>query len=255
MTKRRAFWLLTLLLALAALALLLPSSPAYAPRLFARYVNNYDGHGAGYWTGALNDPDPKVREHAIFALGAIGKDAEEAVPALAAIMENDDNELLRIEASLALTKMGPAARGAIPSLGRALKDNHQLVRLNAARALMNLGPEARPAIPALIEAMKDEENQKWVSPFGFSVQEVAAVALGRASTGTDEGVLTLIEALDGARTPGMRRAAARALGDVGPGARPAVPHLRALLADDSPDLRFDVETALRKLGEEPTPPG
>jgi HEAT repeat protein len=255
MTKRRTFWSLTLLFVIGALAVLLPSSPAYAPRLFARYVNYHDGHGAGYWTRALDDPDPEVRHHAIFSLGVLGSDAEGAVPALAAIMEGDADESLRVEASLALSKMGRASRGAVPSLARALADAHPLVRMNAARTLLNLGKEARPAVPALIEAMKAEENEGWVRPFEISIQEVVTVALGRASAGSDEAVPALVEALDGARTPGMRRAAARALGEVGPSARPAAPRLRTLLADGTPPhVREAAEVALRKMGEEPEPP-
>jgi HEAT repeat protein len=253
MTKRRTFWSLTLLFALGALAVLLPSSPAYAPKLFARYVNYYDGHGAGYWTRALDDPDTEVRRHAIFALGVLGSDAEGAVPALAAIMVGDADATLRVEASLALSKMGRVARGAVPSLSLALADAHPLVRMNAARTLLNLGKESRPAVPALIVAMKAEENEGWVRPFEISIQEVITVALGRASAGTDEAVPALVEVLDGAPHPGMRRAAARALGEVGPNARPTAPRLRTLLADGDPNVREAAAHALKRLGEEPAP--
>ena len=197
----------------------------------ARYGNTYDGHGAGYWMGPLKDPDVKVRRKAIFALGVLGSDAEEAVPALASIMVDDPDFTLRIEASLALSKMGGLARPAVPALARALGDEQPLVRMNAARTLLNLGGEARPAVPALIGAMKAGENEGQLLPFEISIQEVATVALGRASVGTDEGVAALTEALEGARTDGMRRAAARALGEVGANARPAAPQLRALLDD------------------------
>ncbi|HEX5270862.1 MAG TPA: HEAT repeat domain-containing protein [Gemmataceae bacterium] len=255
MTKRRAFWSLTLLLLLGALALLLPRSPAYAPKLFARYLNVYDGHGAGHWTGALDDPDPKVRRRAIFALGMLGSDAEDAIPALGAIMVNDDDSDLRVEASLALSKLGPATRSEVPSLARALGDENPLVRINAARTLFRLGPDARPAAPALIRAMKAWQNEPEVKPFDVSVQQVAALALGRATAGSDEGVSALVEALEGARRTDMRRTVARSLGDVGACARPAEPQLRALLRDEDDDVRDAAATALKKIGADPAPAG
>jgi HEAT repeat protein len=255
MTKRRTFWSLTLLLLLGALAVLLPSSPAYAPRLYARYVNHYDGHGAGYWTDALRDSDPQVRKHAIFSLGVLGKDAEDAVPALAAIMVDDGDERLRVEASLALSKMGKSAVPAVPSLGRALSDAHPLVRMNAARTLLNLGLASRPAIPELTEAMKKVENEGILYPFDISIQEVATVAIGRATGGTDDAVQMLMETLEGSGSERMRRAAARALGEVGANARPAVPRLQTLLDDDDPEMRETARVALRKIGKEQAPPG
>jgi HEAT repeat protein len=255
MTKRRAFWSLTLLFVLGALAILLPSSPAYAPKLFARYTNNYEGHGAGYWTRALKDPDTEVRRKAIFALGVVGSDSEDTVPALAAIMVDDADFTLRIEASLALSKLGKRSRPAVPALARALEDESPLVRMNAARTLLSLGGEAREAIPALLAAIKVPENEGILLPFDVSIQEVMIVALGRASVGTDEGVPALTETLEGAKTHGTRRATARALGEIGVNARPAAPQLRALLDDRDPTVQAAAAAALKKIGEEPEPPG
>jgi HEAT repeat protein len=255
MSKRRTFWSLTLLVVLGALAVLLPSSPVYAPRLYARYVNHYDGHGVGYWADALKDPNPEVRKHAIFALGVLGKDAEDAVPDLAGIMVDDADESLRVEASLALSKMGSAARPAVPSLARALGDTHPLVRINAARTLLLQGKEARPAVPALAEAMNKVENEGVVFPFDISVQEVSAVAIGRATADTDEGVAVLLAALDGAHDGRLRRAAARGLGEVGANARPAVPRLQALLDDQDAEVRDTARAALKRIGPAPAPPG
>jgi HEAT repeat protein len=251
MTKRRTFWSLALLFVLGALAVLLPISPAYAPKLFARYVHLHEGHGPGYWADALNDPDPQVRHHAIFALGVLGSDSEGSVPALSAIMVDDPDAGLRVEASLALSKMGPSARGAVPSLARALEDDNPVVRFNAARTLGELGTDARPAVPALIKAVKADDNSGLLERFNISLREVLAVALGRASAGTDEGVATLIETLEGARTSGIRRGAARGLGAVGPSARPAEAQLRALLDDKDGDVRDAAASALKQIGAAP----
>jgi HEAT repeat protein len=254
MTKRRAFWSLAVLFLLCALALLIPSSPAFAPKLLARYANVHEGHGAGYWTDALHDPNPEVRRKAAFALGSLGSDAEEAVPSLAAMMESDE-ESQRAQASLALSKLGHSARGAVPSLARALEDESPRVRINAARTLVTLGPEARPATPALLKALRSRENEALVPPFFLSIQEVSAVALGRVTAGSDEAVPALIEALEGATTLRMREAVVRGLGDVGPCARAAEPQLRALLKDKEAVLRTAAAEALEKIGVAATPAG
>jgi len=250
MTARRIVWALIALLALAALAVLIPGSPAYLPTLIRRHAHFHEGHGTGYWIEALNSPDAEVRRHAIFALGMLGTDAEDAVPALSAIMVDDPDGKLRGEAALALSKMTPASRAAVPALARALEDKDPLVRMNAVNALFRLRTEARPAAPALIQALNDRNNQITLAPFTTSIQEMAALALGRASAGTPEAVPALMEALKAALTDGLRYALIRALGDVGPEARPAASQILALRRHEHSDMRHAVEEAVRKIGLE-----
>jgi hypothetical protein len=122
--------------------------------------------------------------------------------------------------------------------------------VNATLALMRLGPDARPAVPALIKAIDNDANKSNLRAFTATVREVMVVTLGRASAGTDEAVPVLTKALETATTDKMERAAARALGEVGPPARPAVPVLRKFLKDTNPDTREAVEEALQKIGAE-----
>jgi HEAT repeat protein len=144
--------------------------------------------------------------------------------------------------------MCPAARAAVSELGEALEDDEPFVRVNAAMTLYRLGDESRPAISALIKAVEDETNRTKSPPvFHFTIQELSALALGRATAGTSEGVPVLMSALNTATTVRMRIAAARALGDIGAEARPAIPQLRALRKDKDGDLREAVETALEKI--------
>jgi hypothetical protein len=248
MKWRRIFWGLFGIVILVAVGLAVPGSPIYLPDVMLA-GGQHDGHSTRYWTRALDDSDPEARRQAVHALGAIGADAERAVPQLAKMLVEDPDRELRIEAALALCKMDPASKAAVPQLVQALDDPEPLVRMNATQALFRLKTDARPAIPALIRGLQDPANHTNANAFPFTVQEMMALTLGRASAGTTDGVEALTEALTEGATLEVRRAAARALGDVGPAARSAAPHLRALLKHKHPRTRQDAAEALRKMGE------
>jgi HEAT repeat protein len=240
-SERLRFWLPVAVTFLGGLGLVVPGSPLSLPDLLAP-GRTYEGRSPESWARDLTSADAEVRHEAIRAIGTFGDDAAEAVPALAGLLESPspaDRQL----ASFALTKMAPASQAAVGALARALSDDVVEVRMNAALALCRLGQAARPAVPALIAALRRRDNGARVGQFSLNVREMTAVALGRASAGTAEGTAALTEALREARTEGSRVAAARALGEVGPAARPAVPSLRALLGAGQSD---EVEQAARE---------
>src|SRR5206468_1915907 len=103
-----------------------------------------------------------------------------------------------------------------------LADEDLWLRMNAAIALFQLRADAAPAIPALTKALKDTKNEAYVGTFTLSIQAMIALALGRASSGNSEAVAALTETMESAGTRGLRRAAAQALGEVGPEALAAV---------------------------------
>jgi hypothetical protein len=247
MTRRRLLlWAVAAVVVVPLIAMLIPGAPVYLPELFFPKAQ-HDGHSVGYWMGALKNPDGEARRQAIFALGAIGAPAGEAVPALSAIMLDDPAEQTRSEAALALSKMDPASRAAVPALAQALEDKGPLVRMYAAMALFRLRTEARPAVPALIKGLKDKANETYMNLFWMTIREMIIDALGRASAGTDEAVPALTEALKTADTDALRVAAATALGEVGPDARPAVPLLQKLLKDKHRPTRDAAREALEKI--------
>jgi HEAT repeat protein len=246
MRKRLLFWVPTLTVALAGVAVALPASPLYLPDFLFR-GGFHDGHPTRYWIQELNAPDAEARYQAIHSLGAIGPEAGEAVPALAKILRRDPERGLRVEAALALTKMRPASERAIPALADALADDDRQVRMYAVIALAGLGRASRPAVPALTVALQDKTNHTYVSTFTFTIQEEAAIALGRASAGTAEAVPALMETLQSSSSFGLRQAAARALGRVGAEARAAVPLLRTMLQDEGRVPRWVVEDALLQI--------
>src|SRR5262245_34546915 len=228
MTRRRVEGLVIAVVFLPLLALLLPGSPLYLVDLLTPSGAGHNGHPTSHWISALKTDDGTARREAIFAIGATAAEAGEDVPALADILAQDPDPNTRREAALALSKMAPASRAAVPALARAVDDEEPWVRMNAVHALTWLKTEARPAIPALTKALTREGNRTRLA-FTHSIQEAAAVALGRASAGSAEAVPALTEALRTADTDTMRGAAARGLGFVGAQAQTATPLLRDLL--------------------------
>jgi HEAT repeat protein len=250
MTRSRLLRLSGAVLVLAALAVLVPGSPAYLPDLL-RGEEGFQGHGVAYWTAALDGPDAEGRGRAAFALGTFGPGAGEAVPRLAVRLREDPDPSVRHQAALALVKLAPASRAAVPALAEALDDENPFVRMNAALALFRLREEARPAIPALRHAARYPKNQTDLGTFTFSIQEIATLALGRASAGRPDAVPALTAALNEADTERMKVIVLRALGDVGAAARPAVPQVRDRLHDRR-EVRTAAAEALRQItGESP----
>src|SRR5262245_21214058 len=142
MKIRRAWPWVVVVGALAGLAVLIPGTPVYLPNLI-NWGGRHNGYSTRHWMRTLDSPDTKERHKAIFALGAIGDEAGEAVPALATILVEDSDIEARHQAALALCKMGRAAREAVPALAQALADPEPFVRVNAALALFRLKAEAR----------------------------------------------------------------------------------------------------------------
>ncbi len=248
MRRRRAARLVVAVLLLAAIAavfaVILPASPVYLPKL-ATWGGHHQGHPTRYWVNNLSNPDAAARLEAIHNLGAIGAEADEAVPKLAAILRDDEHREARIEAALALSKMAPASVAALTELAGALDDQEPWVRMNAAMALSRLRTDARPAVPALIKALQHKDNHTNLRAFYYTIHDMNALALGRASSGTADGVPALTEALKGARVADSRILILRAISEVGPEAGPAVPQLGDMLKDEHPDVR---EAAARALG-------
>jgi HEAT repeat protein len=250
MRRRQVLWLVVVAVAVGAAAVLIPGTPVYLPNLLT-WSGLYEAGEIRSEIRALDSPDAEARHHAIHDLGDIGPEAGAAVPALVRILRDSPDRQSRGEAALALLKMAPASKGAVPALAQALDDKEPVVRMNAALALFRLGTESRPAVPALIKALDEDRNENNLQTFTFTIRMMAARALGRASAGTAEGVPALSAALEASRNEAMTLAVTRALGEVGPEARPAVPRLRQLLKDNSKDVRQAAEEALQHIEAAP----
>jgi hypothetical protein len=106
-------------------------------------------------TNALGHPDYHVRFAAISALGYIGPDAHDAVPALIPLLR-DALPLVRSGTAETLGEIHAAPDLTIPALIHALDDGKPAVQGKAIESLMEFGPAAQAAIPKLSELLKDD---------------------------------------------------------------------------------------------------
>jgi HEAT repeat protein len=284
MNLQRVLWIVLwsamALIVVGGLALLIPGSPVYLPGFFDADGTYMKSRRVNELVQVLDNPDEDTRVQAMHQLSGMGSDGEKAIPRLTRILLEDKDRRDRIEAALALKNIitdlaaeghqdkVPDLQATVSALARALSDEDGFVRMDAAIALLSLKKEAQPAVPALIAALKDRTNQTNLNKFLHTIQEEIALALGRASAGTSEAVPALMEALEAARDDktkiaDQQQAAihgyelfrakiafARALGEIGPEARPAVPLLEdAAKKDHYPpdDFRVAAKEAIQKI--------
>jgi HEAT repeat protein len=182
---------------------------------------------------ALHDKNPAVRLYAAQALWRVQGKPDQALPVLAAGLKDEAAPDL---AAMLLGEMGAAASPAVPALGELTRHKNEYVRAQAMYALGRIGPAAAPAVPALCQALEAPENKAEVS---VRVKTVHA-------DGTSESRL-----LDRS----VYSFAVHALGDVGPGAKDAIP---ALLKFRNKTIWFTydraaAEAAIKKIEARPLP--
>lgn len=124
-------------------------------------------------TTMLESQDVTTRTSAARALGNIGADAKDAVPALIELLKSPNVED-RFYAAVALGNMGSAAEEAVPDIIPLLRDSslvtqtHKDSEINrvdysAINALSQMGPAAEVAIPELVTKVSDPENPNNIS--------------------------------------------------------------------------------------------
>ena len=176
---------------------------------------------------ALKDDGAGVRLQAARALGEVGADAKEAVTDLAALLV-DKEKGIPLEASNALAKIGKAS---IPVLVETLKNADINARGLAVDTLAKIGA---PAVPVLVDAL----GANWVD-----VRSQAARQLGLLRVSDKMVVIGLAHTLKDENAM-VRRTAAQALQNLGPGAHLAAPALLATLRDPDAAVRHHVLLAL-----------
>jgi HEAT repeat protein len=138
---------------------------------------------------------------------------------------------------------------AVPSILSLMKDADRNTRLRAVTALGDLAEEVRRVLPELRDAL----GEAAVHDGDDGVRAEAVRALLRAGPQSATEVGALIDALH-SEVDVVRFHAAIALGDFGPGGRPAVPALiHASLWDEEPAVRLGAAMALWKIDDHRDP--
>jgi HEAT repeat protein len=102
----------------------------------------------------LQDESDYVRRNVVEALGTIGGPLSQVVPALMQALDDADGQV-RFTAILSLSRIGAKAGQAVPVLGRALHDDNRYVRANAVDALARIGtPEANQVLVHHLQAAR-----------------------------------------------------------------------------------------------------
>jgi len=123
------------------------------------------------WLAALSNRDPLRRRLGAYALGEIGPAAPEAIPALAAALQ-DPVAFVRVWVASSLARVAPSHSESITVLIAELEDDLAFIRSLAAWHLGRLGP-AFPDIDQAIVPLRRLEDDD--DP---SVRTEAALALG-----------------------------------------------------------------------------
>jgi HEAT repeat protein len=186
----------------------------------------------------MRDTDPAIQRAAAAALGDVG-----AVSVLAQALKDPDKDvrrnavrpLRRVVIRDRSSSDPAAAKAVVTALADALKDPDAGVRRAAASSLGALGPEAVDAIPALAATTMDSDP---------SVRNATIEALGRM--GSPAAVPVLVQALKDPQTASL---AVRALGNLGPTARGAIPALREFQLQHGTS-HSEVEAAIKDIERE-----
>ena len=118
---------------------------------------------------ALADKDFQVRNAAAWALARVGPDPKIAVRPLIAALQDAESSAVQECAALALGEIGSEARGAVAPLADALRYGWGDVKGSAAWALGRIGPDAKAAVPALLRFLKTPEPTPRRMNFGSQI--------------------------------------------------------------------------------------
>lgn len=107
---------------------------------------------------SITDPEPPVRYALLDALERIGWEPDSYIRTFVRLLSHPD-EIAQARAAWALGRVGPGATAAVPDLTSVAADTGRLVdpRWSAVVALERLGPASRPALPTLL-ALLDEPD-------------------------------------------------------------------------------------------------
>jgi HEAT repeat protein len=108
---------------------------------------------------ALEDENGRVRSMAAFMFRDLKGEPVEALPRLTEMLRNDTFANARVGSAMALGTFGDKAEDAVPALLAALEDQDEDVRYRAAEALGKIHPEPDMVLPSLARVMRNDTPQ------------------------------------------------------------------------------------------------
>jgi HEAT repeat protein len=107
---------------------------------------SFDGRSLTSWIADLDAAAPATRNAAAYAISGMGPAAKAAVPALVAVLKDENNPAsVRFPVCVALREIGPDAKDALPALTTALDDRNEDVAMMARHAIRAItGEDPRP---------------------------------------------------------------------------------------------------------------
>jgi HEAT repeat protein len=223
----------------------------------------------------LKEPDPMVRMHVLtlvaeigkpavpaliklldkeesapwgcIALGAIGADAAEAVPAITKLLGATHHPKLRLEAAMTLSSIGPAAASALPELMNILDKKDPVVLPGAIFAIGRLGPAGKPAEKKLRELAARED------PFTRVIATWALCKLNPENQKLAADSLPVLVTALIDKEPRTRAAATKCLIDLKP--RPALlmPAIGKIMDAVQPEMMPNIVEAIADVGAPAVP--
>jgi HEAT repeat protein len=198
----------------------------------------------------LKNADPRTASGAAQALGNLGADGAEAIPALAEAMRGTNIVLCRLAAK-ALSQIGPPA---LSTLIAHLQHSDPFVRGESALAIGWMGPVARSAVPFLAQVVRGPRAT--LTPTPPTVPPPEPRPTKKPADGEQAEWVGDSDTITPAQTPppevattedSCRIHAAQALGRIGPAAAAALPALRDAARTGPDALRLAAEQAIRQI--------
>jgi HEAT repeat protein len=144
----------------------------------------------------LKSPDKEVRTEAAKGLKDMGPDAKDAAGALTSALneegEQDSDFLSAILAALSKIGATPETEKSIPKIAELTEDDDPLVRLEASGALAAIGKHSKAALPHLLKAIN---NRTFPADIRNQVADTL-VALGNRHPDTADQIREAVAKLD-----------------------------------------------------------
>jgi HEAT repeat protein len=166
--------------------------------------------------------------------GAVLDPRQDALDVLIAMLRDSEP----VEALSALEQIGPGAKGAVPGIIKATKNEWWTTRCYAVRALGRVSGNTNDVTDALKAALKDRNSE---------VRAEAAVAMTRIDR-RSAPVAVMTEVI--AKHPSLLYVVGDTLNDLGPNAKAAAPVLLRLMRDEDRDASWEAARVLRKIDPE-----